>query len=87
MPVYEYPNYDYQLTDEISDAWLKHVNTHAADKGSGYDYAVLRGVLPPSVGGTRMGGGGGISTLKRMLPLVARYLIEKCSYFLSNRRT
>jgi len=66
----------YQFTDEISVAWLKHVDRHATDSGDGYDYAVLRGILPPSVGGTRIGGGGGISTLKRMLPLVARYLVE-----------
>lgn len=66
----------YQLTDEISVAWLKHVDKHATDSGAGYDYAILRGILPPSVGGTRIGGGGGISTLKRMLPLVARYLQE-----------
>jgi len=66
----------YQLTDEISDAWLKHVDKHATDSGDSYDYAILRGILPPSVGGTRIGGGGGVSTLKRMLPLVARYLQE-----------
>ena len=66
----------YQLTDQISVAWLKHVDRHAIDIGDGYDYAVLRGILPPSVGGTRVGGGGGISTLKRMLPLVASYLQE-----------
>ena len=66
----------YQLTDEISVAWLKHLDKHATDSGDGYDYAILRGILPPSVGGTRIGGGGGISTLKRMFPLVARYLQE-----------
>lgn len=66
----------YQMTDQISDAWLKHIDRHATDSGDGYDYAILRGILPPSVGGTRIGGGGGISTLKRMLPLVARYLQE-----------
>jgi len=66
----------YKLPDEISSAWLKHINRHATDSGDGYDYAVLRGILPPSVGGTRIGGGGGISTLKRMFPLVACYLQE-----------
>ncbi len=67
----------YQLTEQISVAWLKHVDRHAIDAGDGYDYAILRGILPLSVGGTRTGGGGGISTLKRMLPLIARYLQER----------
>lgn len=67
----------YQLTDVISSAWLKYIDRHATDSGDGYDYAILRGILPSSVGGTRFGGGGGISTLKRMFPLVAYYLQEK----------
>ena len=67
----------YQLTDDVSDSWLMHIDRHATDSGDCYDYAVLRGILPPSVGGTRHGGGGGISTLKRMLPLVALYLKRK----------
>jgi HKD family nuclease len=66
----------YQLTDKVSVVWLRHIDRHATDSGDGYDYAILRGILPPSVGGTRLGGGGGISTLKRMLPLVALYLHE-----------
>ncbi|MGI6414374.1 MAG: phospholipase D-like domain-containing protein [Thermoguttaceae bacterium] len=43
----------YQLTDEISAAWLKHIDEHATDSGDGYDYAILRGILPPSVGGNQ----------------------------------
>jgi|GEM_PF-3798366 len=66
----------YQLTENVSKAWLKHIDKHATDSGGCYDYAILRGILPPSAGGTRLGGGGGISTLKRMLPLVAQYLQE-----------
>lgn len=67
----------YQLSDEVSKNWIKHVDDHATDADDGYDYAILRGILPPNLGGTRMGGGGGSSTLKRMLPLVAEYLKEK----------
>jgi hypothetical protein len=55
-------------------AWRSHLDSHARDTGDAYSYAVLRGYLPPSLGGTRLGGGGGSSTLKRVLPLVAAYL-------------
>lgn len=57
--------------------WTHHLNEHATEYGPGYDYAILRGILPPSLGGTRLGGGGGSSTLKRMMPLVARFLVEQ----------
>lgn len=67
----------YQPDDDLIADWIRHVNDHATDRGAGWDYAVLRGILPPTVGGTRPGGGGGISTLKRMLPLVARYLRQR----------
>ena len=60
--------------DELSAYWIRHLDEHATKQGAGWDYAVLRGILPPSLGGTRTGGGGGSSTLKRMLPLVARFL-------------
>lgn len=64
----------YQPDADLISDWIRHLNDHATDQGSGWNYAVLRGILPPNLGGTRLGGGGGISTLKRMLPLVARYL-------------
>ncbi len=67
----------YQPDDDLIADWIGHLNDHATDRGAGWDYAVLRGILPPRVGGTRLGGGGGISTLKRMLPLVARYLLHR----------
>lgn len=66
----------YQPAARIADSWLEHVDAHATDTGHSYSYSVLRGILPPSLGGTRLGGGGGSSTLKRMLPLVARFLQE-----------
>ena len=64
----------FQPNDELSTEWISHLNSHATERGDGWDYAVLRGIMPPSLGGTRTGGGGGSSTLKRMLPLVARFL-------------
>ena len=60
--------------DALIAHWIRHLDEHATEQGAGWDYAVLRGVLPPNLGGTRTGGGGGSSTLKRMLPLVARFL-------------
>lgn len=67
----------YQPDDDLIADWIGHLNDHAADRDAGWDYAILRGILPPTVGGTRLGGGGGISTLKRMFPLVARYLRQQ----------
>ena len=71
------PDDVYQMTDpELRTAWLSHLNAHALDYGESYNYPTLRGILPPSLGGTRQGGGGGSSTLKRVLPLVARCVRE-----------
>lgn len=64
----------FQPGNLVIQAWLDHVDNHAIDMTQDFSYPVLRGILPPSFGGTRLGGGGGISTLKRMLPLVALYL-------------
>ena len=66
----------YQPDDNLLNDWIRHLDDHATKSGPGYDYAVLRGILPPNLGGTRLGGGGGSSTLKRMMPLVARFLVE-----------
>lgn len=89
--LYEYPKYVeilsralselepddiYQPDDEILDRWTTFLDGHATEHGEGYDFAILRGILPPRFGGTRLGGGGGSSTLKRMLPLVARFVEE-----------
>jgi len=87
----EYPNYVDNLSralsalepddiyppdDELLDRWTTFLDGHATEQGEGYDFAILRGILPPNLGGTRLGGGGGSSTLKRMLPLVARFVEE-----------
>jgi HKD family nuclease len=70
------PGSVYQVNPDVLDSWLEYFNNHATQVGTNYNFAVLRGYLPPSVGGTRHGGGGGISTFKRMLPLCAKYLSE-----------
>ncbi|OQB75195.1 MAG: hypothetical protein BWX92_02777 [Deltaproteobacteria bacterium ADurb.Bin135] len=67
----------FQPGKDLLDAWLEYLDIHATDKGDAYDYAILRGIIPPNLGGTRLGGGGGSSTLKRMFPLVARFIDEK----------
>jgi len=64
----------YEPSDAVARAWIDHLDRRATDSGEHFSYAILRGILPPSLGGTRLGGGGGISTIKRMLPLVSRYL-------------
>lgn len=71
------PDEVYQMdTPNVTELWLDHLDAHALDSGDDYSYPTLRGILPPSVGGTRLGGGGGVSTIKRMLPLVARFILE-----------
>ena len=67
----------YQPDKNLLDDWIRHLDDHATMSDLDYDYAVLRGILPPNLGGTREGGGGGSSTLKRMMPLVARFLDEQ----------
>lgn len=75
------PGRVYEINTNILDSWLEYFNNHATQSGNNYNFAVLRGILPPPVGGTRHGGGGGSSTFKRALPLVAKYLSEvSCGY-------
>lgn len=69
----------FQPQGNLLSAWVEHMDLHSTDQGENYDYAVLRGILPPNLGGTRQGGGGGSSTLKRMLPLVARFTEREMS--------
>lgn len=66
----------YQPSDDILDKWIEYFENHSSLRGDNYNFSVLRGYLPSSFGGTCYGGGGGISTFKRMLPLVAKYLSE-----------
>jgi len=44
------------------------------EKERGFSFRTLRVYLPPNLGGICTGGGGGSSTLKRVLPVVARML-------------
>lgn len=70
------PGTIYQPEEPVLKDWADHLDAHALDGNGFYSYATLRGRLQPSLGGTRAGGGGGSSTFKRMLPLVARYVEE-----------
>lgn len=65
-----------EITAPIAQTWQEHLDAHAIDSDDNYSYSTLRTILPPSLGGTRSGGGGGSSTIKRMVPLVARFLSE-----------
>ena len=71
---FEPPPDVFQPSQPIVDAWNTHIDQHATDQNDDYSYPILRGYLPRSYGGTVTGGGGGISTMKRMLPLVATYM-------------
>lgn len=68
----------YAMDDaEVLDRWIDFFDAHAMDTGDLFSFPTLRGLLPPSVGGTREGGGGGISTFKRMGPLLGRFFVER----------
>lgn len=73
------PDDIYQMDEppSLDEKWYEHVEAHAADSSSYYDYSTLRRNLPESRGGVLTSGGGGVGTLKRMLPLVARYMLEQ----------
>jgi len=64
----------FQPEEDLLDAWVKYLDLYATKDGDEYDYAILRGILPPNLGGTLLGGGGGSSTIKRMFPIVARFI-------------
>lgn len=66
----------YAPTQSLKDQWIRYLDDNATLSGEQFNYAVLRGILPPAMGGTVIGGGGGIGTLKRMLPLVAQFVLE-----------
>lgn len=68
--------YPLDVSVPVAELWQEHLDAHATDSNDNYNYATLRTILPPSLGGTRSGGGGGSSTVKRMLPLVARFTLD-----------
>lgn len=84
-----HPNFVHSLCSELEDlaqddvfqpdmdlleSWITHIDEFATLRGEHFNYSILRGILPLTLGGTRTGGGGASSTLKRMLPLVAKYI-------------
>lgn len=68
------PDKIYQPSTAVAEGWNRHLDDHALDTGAAWSYPILRAQLPTSLGGTVANGGGAISTLKRILPLVADYL-------------
>ena len=72
VPLDEYP----QFSSGFVDAWIRFLddNARTRDDDLGYSFSTLRNVLPERIGGYLIGGGGGIGTFTRMVPLVARFL-------------
>ena len=67
--------YDF-ASASVRTKWRDFLREHAneIDKERGFSFRTLRVYLPPTFGGICTGGGGGSSTLKRVLPAVARML-------------
>ncbi|MBN2020767.1 MAG: NgoFVII family restriction endonuclease [Sedimentisphaerales bacterium] len=68
--LYEFSN------PSIREHWRNFLSSNAdmIDEPRQFRFRTLRLYLPPKLGGTRMGGGGGSPTLKRVFPVVARML-------------
>lgn len=66
----------YEFTDEIRTEWIDFLRKHAneIDNKRDFSFHTLRVYIPENLGGICSGGGGASSTLKRVLPLVARML-------------
>lgn len=64
---------------ETVRSWQNFLDRHAGvkDEDQGFSLSTLRRILPEKWGGYTVGGGGGASTLKRTLPLAARFAEER----------
>lgn len=67
----------YEPPNQIVNRWIDFLDENLEEHTDFYSFRTLVGILPPALGGDRQHGGGGVSTLKRMLPLVAAYLDER----------
>lgn len=67
--------YDFDSAS-VRTHWTDFLREHTTeiDKERGFWFRTLRVYLPPTFGGICTGGGGGSSTLKRVLPVVARMI-------------
>lgn len=66
----------YDLPEDLRTSWIEHLEEFAGvQENDVYSYPLVRRYLPPRFGGTVIGGGGGVSTFKRMFPLVAKFLL------------
>ncbi len=67
--------YDFDSAS-VRTHWRDFLREHTTeiDKERGFWFRTLRVYLPPTFGGICTGGGGGSSTLKRVLPVVARMI-------------
>jgi hypothetical protein len=55
-------------------AWLADRDGPYGRTSFGYDYDTLKGIVTPTLGGTRRGGGGGDDEFKRVLRLMVEFL-------------
>ena len=63
----------------LRERWIDFLDANATFRNEemGFRFSTLRTILPESCGGYTQGGGGAISTLKRVFPLTARFLRDK----------
>lgn len=86
----EYPSWIQRLSEAADAAdgmvrpggwlfsdWSSHLEEHADVFSDLYSYETLRRVLPANCGGTHTSGGGAGTTLRRILPLVALFMLNR----------
>ncbi len=78
QPVGEHDLLEIQSHD-LQDRWIDFLDANATFRNEElqFRFSTLRTILPESCGGYTQGGGGAISTLKRVFPLTARFLRDK----------
>ncbi|MBX6362421.1 MAG: hypothetical protein IRZ00_01025 [Gemmatimonadetes bacterium] len=68
-----------RIAEDVTDSWSDFLDRNASlrDDDLDFNFSILRRIMPERWGGYTTTGGGGSPTLKRMLPLVARFLDER----------
>ena len=64
---------------ELQERWIRFLDANASLRNDqlNFRFSTLRTILPESWGGYTQGGGGAIGTLRRVLPLTARFLRDR----------
>jgi hypothetical protein len=72
------PEEYYAPSDELRESWQLHLDKYSTlNRNDVCSYPLVQRYLPPRFGGTVVGGGGGVSTFRRMFPVVAGFMLTE----------